>query len=248
MPGAIRAHVTAAGLAIDLGGDLAKDRRDHFPGLARATGHERRTFERAFFAAGNAAPDKMNPLPFQFLAASLSVGEQRATAVDSDIAFLKDGDELADDRIDGRAGLDHDHGFARPCEGADKLLHRGGGLDVFTFPTAGGELLRDRGGPIKDGDAEALRLHVEDQVFAHDGEADEANIALIRFHFGYLLNAVAALQRQTLKAWANRCQRGTHRSFSQPNLCRLCLTIGTERPALHSTSGGWSGRWRTSGR
>ena len=58
------------------------------------------------------------------------------------------------------------------------------------FPLAafGGEFLRDLGGAIENRDGEAFRLHVEDEVFAHDGEADEANITLIRAHFGYLLN------------------------------------------------------------
>ena len=57
----------------------------------------------------------------------------------------------------------------------------------FPLPRFGREFLRDFGGAVEDRDGETFRLHVEHEVFAHDGEADEANIALIRVHFGYLL-------------------------------------------------------------
>ncbi len=76
MTGAIRSHVTAAGLAIDLRRDPGEDRRDNFPRVARPAGHERRTFERAFFAAGNTAADEMNSASFELLAAALRVGEK----------------------------------------------------------------------------------------------------------------------------------------------------------------------------
>src|SRR5205807_10350299 len=59
MAGAIGTHVPAARFAIYLRRDLAEDRRDDFPRIARATRHKRRTFERAFFAARNAAAYKM---------------------------------------------------------------------------------------------------------------------------------------------------------------------------------------------
>ncbi len=59
----------------------------------------------------------------------------------------------------------------------------------FPLAATGGELLRHRGRAVEDGDLKALRFHVEDEIFAHDSETDEANITLIRFHFRYLLNA-----------------------------------------------------------
>src|SRR5690348_12525767 len=106
MAGAIRTHVTAAGFAIDLRRDLAENRGDHFPGLARAAGHERRALERAFFAAGNAAADEMNPAAFQFLATALGVSEKRIAAVDDHVAFINQRNELLDDGVDRWAGLD----------------------------------------------------------------------------------------------------------------------------------------------
>ena len=152
MAGAVRAHVAAARFAIDLRGDLAKDRRDDFPGFARSAGHERRTFERAFFAAGNAAADEMNSFSFQILAAALRIGEKRIAAVDDDVAFFEQRRELTDDRIDRRAGLDHDHRFARTLESADEFFHRARRLDVFSLGSTGGELLGDLRGAIENGD------------------------------------------------------------------------------------------------
>ena len=156
MAGAVRSHVAAAGLAIDHGRDPGEDRRDDFPRFARTTGHERRTLERALFAAGNAAADKVNPPPFEVLAAPLRVGEKRVAAVDDDIAFLEERHELIDDRVDRRAGLDHDHRFARPLQGADKFLHRRRRLNVFSFGAIGGKLLRHGGRAIENRDREAL--------------------------------------------------------------------------------------------
>ena len=76
MTGAVRAHVSATRFAIHLGGNLAENFLDNFPGLARAAGHQRWTLERAFFPAGNAAADKMNPASFEIFAAALRVGEK----------------------------------------------------------------------------------------------------------------------------------------------------------------------------
>src|SRR5437762_10299827 len=75
MTGAVRAHVSTARFAIHLGGNLAENFLDNFPGLAWAAGHQRCTFERAFFPAGNAAANKMNPASFEISAAALRVAE-----------------------------------------------------------------------------------------------------------------------------------------------------------------------------
>ena len=40
---------------------------------------------------------------------------------------------------------------------------------------------------LKTATVKTLRFHVEDEVFAHDGETDQADITLIRVHFRYLL-------------------------------------------------------------
>ena len=73
------------------------------------------------------------PLRFEIFAAPLRVGEKRIAAVDDDVAFLEQRHELRDDRVDRRAGFDHDHRFARLGERADEFLHRLRRLNVFPF-------------------------------------------------------------------------------------------------------------------
>ena len=60
-------------------------------------------------------------------------------------------------------------------------------MDVFPLPRSGREFFRHLRGAIENSDRKAFRFHVEDEIFAHDGEADEANITLLRVHFAYLL-------------------------------------------------------------
>src|SRR6266446_4314277 len=184
---AIRSHVSTAGFAVDLCGDLAENRRDHFPGFARAAGHKRWTFERAFLSTRNTAANEMNPATFQIFAATLRVGEKRIAAVDDDVALFQQGRELSDDRINGRAGFHHDHRFAWAFEGADEFLRRACRSNIFSFAATGRKFLGDFRGAIENGDGKFFGFHVENEIFAHHRQADEANITLIRSHFGYLL-------------------------------------------------------------
>ncbi len=113
-------------------GDFGEDRSDNFPRFARAAGHEGRPFERAFFAAGNAAADEVQTARFQILAAALGVGEKGVAAVDNHVALFEERNELIDDRINRRAGFDHDHRLARTLQRADKFLHRARRHEYFS--------------------------------------------------------------------------------------------------------------------
>ena len=128
----------------------------------------------------------MNSSSFHLLAATLRVGEKRIAAVDDDVAFLHQRREFADDLIDRFAGLDHDHGFARFLERADEFFDRARRLNVFSLGASGSEFVGDFSRAIKNGDGKSLRFHVEDEIFAHHGQADQANITLIRGHFDLL--------------------------------------------------------------
>ena len=61
------------------------------------------------------------------------------------------------------------------------------GTNILPLRFPGGEFVGHFSGPIENGDGEALRFHVEDEVFAHDRETDQSDITLIRAHFEYLL-------------------------------------------------------------
>ena len=106
----------------DLGRDRLQDRLDQRPGFLRAAGHDARTAPRTFFAARHARPDIQQPLLFQRLRASLGVLEVRVAAVHDHVARRQERNQLIDDRIDRRAGLDHQHHDARRLE----LLHQFG--------------------------------------------------------------------------------------------------------------------------
>jgi len=114
----------------------------------------------------------------------LCVGEERISAVDDYVAFLEQKRELIDDRVNRRSGLDHDLRFARLLKRADKFLNRARRLNIFSFGAAAGEFLGHFGGPIKNGNGKSLRFHVEDKILAHHSQANQANITLIRGHFG----------------------------------------------------------------
>ena len=109
--------------------------------------------------------------------AALGVGEKRIAAVDDQVAGLEERYELIDDSVYGRAGFDHDHGLAGSGERGHEFLERFRGDDALAGGAFGGELLGHRGRPIKDGHGETFALHVEDEIFAHDGKADESDVA-----------------------------------------------------------------------
>ncbi len=118
----------------------------------------------------------MDPLGFEILLAALRIGPKRIAAVDDDIAGLQKRDELLNDRIHRRSRLDHDLRFPRTLERSDKFLQGFGGDELFAFATSLRKLLGYRRGPIIDGNGETLALHVENEVFAHYGKANQADI------------------------------------------------------------------------
>ena len=76
----------------------------------------------------------------------------------------------------GLPGLDHHHDLARPLERRDELLRRVRADELLPLPAAVDELVHLGGGAVEDGDGVAAGLHVEDEVLAHDGEADQADV------------------------------------------------------------------------
>src|SRR5438132_253894 len=118
----------------------------------------------------------MNPAGFEFLMAALGVSEKRIPSIDNYVTFGKKWGELADDRIHRRTGLYHNHGFPGTFESADEFFHRPRRLNIFPFCLSGSKLLRHFGGPIENRDRKALRLHIEDEVFAYDSETDQSDI------------------------------------------------------------------------
>jgi hypothetical protein len=156
VPGPVRPHIATAGLAIDLGRDLAENGRNHFVTLAGAARHERRAFQCAFFTARDAAADVMNSLSFEVVKAPLGIGEKRVSAVDEDVAFFQQRDDFADHLINRFARFDHHHRFARTFQRADEFLDCRGRRDFLSFAAGGGKFFGDGGSAIKNGDGKSF--------------------------------------------------------------------------------------------
>ena len=103
----------AARGAVDVGRDRLEDRPELDVGLVRSARHDAGPVERAFLAAGDAAPTKFSCLLLQRGLAPAGVGEVRVAAVDDDVAGLEQRHQLVDDRVGRPAGLDHDDDRAR---------------------------------------------------------------------------------------------------------------------------------------
>ncbi len=170
--GAVGSHVTAAGLALGDSRDLRVDGSDRLPAFLRAAGHDGRALERALFTAADADAEEMNALLLEVLFAALGISPKGIATVDDDVARLEERDELLDHGVHRRTGLYHDLGLARTGEGGDKLFERASRDDVLPLRAASSEFFRDRRRPIIDADAKALAFHVENEILAHDGEAD----------------------------------------------------------------------------
>ena len=131
--------------------------------------------------------DEVQTAPFQVFATALGVGEKRIAAVDDYVAFLEQRRELVDDCVHRRTGLDHDHRLPWSLQRGEEFLHRARRHDIFPLGLTGCKLVGHIGGPVKNGHGKSLRFHVEDEVLAHDGQADQSDITLLRAHFKYLL-------------------------------------------------------------
>ena len=185
MAGAVFAHPVAAGSSVfDLGGDGLEDVLDVRPGGGIAAGHDGGAAARALFAAGDAGADEEDAFFGQIFGAAVGVGKERVAAVDDDVAGFEMGTDVVDDLVDGLAGLDHEHDAARALEQAGELLDGMRADDLGALGFVGEEVVHLGDGAVEDGDLEAVVVHVEDEVLAHDGQADEADITHWIWHEG----------------------------------------------------------------
>src|SRR6185436_5722102 len=141
-----------------------------------AARHDRRAEARAFFAAGDAAADEVQPLLAEGGLAAAGVGEVRVAAVDDDVVRLEQRRQLAEHLVDRSAGGDHHHDAARAFQRAHQILEalRAGEL-------VAGVILEERVGPVglevPHRDRKAVLLDVEREVSAHRAEADDGEAA-----------------------------------------------------------------------
>ncbi len=188
--GTAGADVDDAGLTIDLGGDGFKDGLHHFPGGSRAAGHDGGAFAGAFFTAGDAGTDEAQAFFSEIDVTTLGGLVEAVAAVDDDVVFVEEGDELLDDGVHGVAvgvlhggGFHHDVDFARGGEGLDEVFQRVA-ADEGLPGVLGDEFVGDAGGAIVDADLEAAAFDIENEVLAHHGEADQTEVTFFAHSLG----------------------------------------------------------------
>ncbi len=111
--GAVGADPGAAGLAVDVGGDLFQQRAQGVVGLPGTARHDRGAVQGALLAAGDADADEVQVLLRQGGFAAAGVLVVRVAGVDDDVARFQQRLELFDHGVHRLAGLDHDQDAAR---------------------------------------------------------------------------------------------------------------------------------------
>ena len=162
----------------DLGGDRLEHRADVRPGGGAASGHQAGALQRALFAAGNAASDEQHPQRLDLLRAPFGVEVVGVAAVDDDVARREMRPHLLDQLVDRRSGLDQHHQLARALHRRDQLRDRVATLEVAAGGAAAHERVDAVGRPVVNGHPVAAALHVQGEVLAHDGQADQTEIAV----------------------------------------------------------------------
>ena len=79
--------------------------------------------------------------------------------------------------VDGVAGLDHEHHAPGRFERGNQFVDGMGADNRRALGFVIEELVHFGNGSIEDGHAVAVVIHVEDQILAHDSEANQPDVA-----------------------------------------------------------------------
>ena len=99
-------HPIAARVAFHLRGRCLENGFDVRPCGGRASRHEGRTKASAFFTAGNTGSDKKEALFFEFFGSADRIRVVGVSTINDDIALLEFGEELVNEVVNRRTGLD----------------------------------------------------------------------------------------------------------------------------------------------
>ncbi len=154
-----------------------KDVLDQGPRGLAAAGHERGAVAGSLFAAGYAESDVAVPCGLEGGRPATGVFVQGVSAVDDDVALFENRQELVDQGVDRRAGLDHQHNLARLFQESHEFLERSRSDDPgLALGRSGKKLVGFFIGPVMHRDRETFVVHVEDKVLPHDRKPDNADI------------------------------------------------------------------------
>ena len=101
-------------------------------------------------------------------------------AVDQNISVAQQRQELFNHIVHGLSRFDHHKHLARLFQIVNQFFETVAADDIFSGGSAVYKFVHFFRRAVEHGHGEALRLHVHDQVFTHNGKADETNICF--FH------------------------------------------------------------------
>ena len=159
---AVLAHPVAARLAVALRRDRLEDLLDMRPRGRAATRHERRAVARAVLTTGHTRADVQEATLLELLSAADGVGVVRVTTVDNDVALLEVGDELVDERVNGRTRLDEEDHLAGALQETHKLLDRVRADHLGPLGLVLEKVINLAGGAVVCGNSVAVVIHVQD--------------------------------------------------------------------------------------
>jgi hypothetical protein len=125
-------------------------------------------------------PDEVQPPRLGLGGAAHGVFVVAVAAVHDHVAVVEVLGEARDHGIDGCTGLDHHDDPSRRFQGRDQILDGVGADDAGAGCRALQELGGPFGGAVVHDHAESVVGHVESQVLAHDGQADEPYVGVAR--------------------------------------------------------------------
>jgi len=138
----------------------------YIPGSNGATGHHGRTVAGTLLTTRDTAADKEEALGLELLGATDGIREVGVASVDDNITGLEEGQDLGNEVVDGRAGLDQHHDLARALQLLAELLDRVSANNLGALGFVGQEVVNLGDGSVVSADGEAVIVHVQDQVLA----------------------------------------------------------------------------------
>lgn len=187
-----------AGLAVALGSDALENVLNVGPSGLVTTGHERGSVTGTLLTTGDTTADEADALAVEVLSTAVAVGEVGVTTVNDDITLLEERQKGLDEVINGFASHDEEHDTAGALElGAELLdgVSTNDGLACFvvsifcnghwnllfsgllTLSLVRQEVVNLGDGAVESADGEAVISNVQDEVLAHNGQTDEAEVS-----------------------------------------------------------------------
>ena len=176
--GATGADVGDTGTVFDLGGHLGDQTLNGVVGSSGATGHHAGPFQSTLGTTGNTHTNEAEAEAFELGDPAFGIGVEGVASVDQQITFLQQWCQGCDHVVHRLARLHHHQNAPRTLEGGDKLRQGFSADDVFASTATSQKILGLGVGAVVDNAGEPVALGIEDEIFAHDAEADQTEVSL----------------------------------------------------------------------